>query len=147
MIATVLDRYPTPPCASLLGLDILEADTAARTVRIRFEARPSFCNASGTIQGGLLAAMLDDSLGPAVLIATGATLYPVTISLTVTFLAAAKPGALFAHAVVRQLGKTIGCVEATLTDENGVEIARAVSSVRLMSMDGAEGGAARPATP
>jgi len=134
MIATVLDAYPTPPCAVLLGLDILEADQAAGTVRIRFEGRADFCNASGHVQGGFLAAMLDDTIGPAVLIATGAARLPVTIALTVTYLAPARPGPIYGRAIVRQLGKTIGYIEASLEDAHGCEIARASSSVRLVPM-------------
>src|ERR1700678_1337718 len=94
MIATVLDNYPTPACARLLGLDILEADTAAGRIRIAFEARPEFCRATGDIQGGFLAAMLDDSMGPAVLIMTQAQVYPTTIDMTVSFMTAARPGTL-----------------------------------------------------
>jgi uncharacterized protein (TIGR00369 family) len=134
MIATVLDRYPTPPCAKLLGLKIIGVDRVTRSVRVRFEARPEFCNPAGHVQGGLLTAMLDDSMGPAVLIETDAAVYPVTISLNVTFLAPARPGPIFATATIRQLGKTIGCVEASLEDERGVELARATSNVRLLPM-------------
>jgi uncharacterized protein (TIGR00369 family) len=134
MIATVLDRYPTPPCAALLGLQIVGVDRPGRSVRVRFEARPEFCNPAGNVQGGLLTAMLDDSMGPAVLIETDAALYPVTISMNVTFLSPAKPGPIYANAFIRQLGKTIGFLESCLEDEDGVEIARATSSVRLMPM-------------
>jgi uncharacterized protein (TIGR00369 family) len=136
MFATILDRYPVPPCASLLGLEILEADKAAGTVRIRFEAKPEFCNASGFIQGGLLTAMLDDTMGPAVLIMTDATLMPVTITLTVSFMAPAKPGPIFGTGVVWRLGKLIGHLEASLEDSDGVELARATSSVRLIKFGG-----------
>jgi acyl-coenzyme A thioesterase PaaI-like protein len=69
-----------------------------------------------------------------VLIDTGAALYPVTISMTVTFLSPARPGPIFGAAVIRQLGKTIGFLEACLEDADGVEIARATSSVRLVPM-------------
>lgn len=134
MIATVLDRYPTPPCARLLGLQVVAVDRPGRSVRVRFEARPEFCNAAGNVQGGLLTAMLDDCMGPAVLIDTGAALYPVTISMTVTFLSPAKAGPIFGSGVIRQLGKTIGFLEAFLEDADGAEIARASSSVRLMPM-------------
>lgn len=136
--ATVLDRYPTPPCAKLLGLDILDADPARGWVRVRFEAAADFRNASGAIQGGLLTAMLDDTMGPAVLIMTGARLYPTTIAMSVIFLAPARPGELVGEATVLQLGKTIGFVEASLTDGAGVVIARATSSVRLRAMQSAD---------
>lgn len=134
MIATVLDRFPTPDCAQLLGLDIIAADAAKGWVRVGFIAKQEFCNASGAIQGGILAAMLDDTMGPAVLIKTNAEFYPTTIDMNVSFLAAARPGPLFGEASVLQLGKTIAFLEANLTDTHGKLVARATSSVRLAPM-------------
>ncbi len=134
MQATILDRFPMPPCARTLGFELIEADAAKGTASIRFEALPSFCNPAGQVQGGFLAAMLDDSMGPAVVIASRGERYPVTISLTVTFLAPASPGPITGRAQIRQLGRTIGCVEASLEDADGVELARAVASVRLMPL-------------
>lgn len=138
-IPTVLDQFPTPPCATLLGLDILEADKSDGRVRIAFIARPEFCNAAGNVQGGFLTAMLDDCMGPAVLIATDAAAYPSTISLTVSFLAPARPGQLIGSARVVQLGKTIGFIEAELTDSAGKLIARATSNVRITAISKAVG--------
>ena len=132
MFATVLDRFPTPPCAGLLGLDIIDAKPHDGWVRIRFEAKPEFCNAAGDIQGGMLAAMLDDTMGPAVLITTNAEMLPTTIDMHVSFLAPAKPGPLIGEAMVVQLGKTVGFVEARLADELGLIVARATASVRLI---------------
>jgi uncharacterized protein (TIGR00369 family) len=133
-IPTVLDRFPTPPCAIVLGLDILEADREAGRVKIAFAAKADFCNASGHIQGGFLAAMLDDCMGPAILIATDAQAFPSTIDLNVQFLAPAKPGRIIGTARVVQLGKTIGFVEAELEDEGGKPLARGTASVRITAM-------------
>jgi len=134
MQATILDRFPMPPCSRMLGFELIEADAASGTASIRFQAQAAFCNPAGQIQGGFLAAMLDDSMGPAVVIASRGERYPVTISLTVTFLTPASPGPIIGRAQVRQLGRTVGCVEASLEDANGVELARAVASVRLMPL-------------
>ena len=133
-IPTVLDRFPTPPCATLLGLDILEADHANGRVKIAFMAMPEFCNASGNIQGGFLTAMLDDCMGPAVLIATNAKFFPSTIDLNVQFLAPAKPGQIMGSGRVVKIGKTIGFAEAELEDVNGSIVARATASVRITAM-------------
>jgi uncharacterized protein (TIGR00369 family) len=133
-IPTILDRFPTPPCANLLGLDILETDRETGRVKIAFMAKPQFCNASGNVQGGFLAAMLDDCMGPAFLIATNAESFPSTIDLSVQFLAPAKPGGLIGKGRVVKIGNTIGFVEAELEDENGKLIARATSSVRITAM-------------
>ena len=91
-IPTILDQFPTPPCATLLSIDILEADQENGRVTIAFKAKPEFCNASGNVQGGFLAAMIDDCMGPAILIATNAEAFPSTIDLNVQFLVPAKPG-------------------------------------------------------
>lgn len=133
-IPTILDQFPTPPCATLLSLDILEADRENGRVTIAFKAKPEFCNASGNVQGGFLAAMLDDCMGPAILIATNAEAFPSTIDLNVQFLAPAKPGQLIGKGRVIKIGKTIGFVEADLEDANGNPIARATASVRITAM-------------
>lgn len=133
-VPTILDRFPTPPCATLLSLDIMEADRENGRVKIAFTAKPEFCNASGNVQGGLLAAMLDDCMGPAILIATDAKCFPSTIDLNVQFLAPAKPGRLIGEGRVVKIGKTIGFVEAELEDGSGNLVARATASVRITAM-------------
>jgi uncharacterized protein (TIGR00369 family) len=133
-IPTILDRFPTPPCATLLGLDIREADRENGCVTIAFTAKPEFCNAAGNVQGGFLAAMLDDCMGPAILIATDAKSFPSTIDLNVQFLAPAKPGQLVGKGRVVKIGNTIGFVEAELEDASGRLIARATASIRITAM-------------
>ena len=91
-IPSVLDRFPQPPCAAHLGFDLLEADCERGFVKIAFFARPEFCNPRGQVQGGFLTAMLDDCMGPALLIATDAAVFPTTIDLHVQFLAPAVQG-------------------------------------------------------
>jgi uncharacterized protein (TIGR00369 family) len=133
-IPTILDRFPTPPCATLLSLDILAADRETGRVKIAFTARPEFCNASGNVQGGFLAAMIDDCMGPAILIATDAKSFPSTIDLNVQFLAPAKPGQLIGKGRVVKIGNSIGFVEAELEDPAGSLIARATACVRITAM-------------
>lgn len=135
MPVSIFDRFPKPPCAELLGWELIEQDPDVGRVVIRFEGRPEFLNPAGFVQGGLLSAMLDDAMGPAVLVKTGGAAYTVTIGLQVSFLAPARPGPLTAEARVVQLGKTIGFVEAELTDHTGTIVARATSNVRLVSTD------------
>jgi uncharacterized protein (TIGR00369 family) len=138
--ATALDHLPRPPCAELLGWRLVDARPADGWVRIGFEARPEFLNPAGYIQGGLLAAMLDDTMGPAVFIHTEGALYTATIDFNVSFMAPAKPGPLFGEGQVVRLGKSIGFVEAWLLDPAGGLIARATSSVRLVPAAKALGG-------
>jgi uncharacterized protein (TIGR00369 family) len=92
MIATALDRLPAPPCAKLLGWHLIDARPKDGWIRIGFDGKREFCNPAGFVQGGLLSAMLDDTMGPAVFVMTEGRLYTATITMTVNFLAPAKPG-------------------------------------------------------
>jgi acyl-coenzyme A thioesterase PaaI-like protein len=54
------------PAAVLLGREIVSVDTESGELRLRFLADRQFSNRHGTVQGGLLAAMLDSATGNAV---------------------------------------------------------------------------------
>ena len=55
--------------------------------------------------------MLDDTMGPAVLVMTEGRSYTTTVSLTVNFLNPARPSLIIGEAQVTQLGKSIAFVE------------------------------------
>jgi uncharacterized protein (TIGR00369 family) len=130
---TALDGLPRPPCAELLDWRMLEADIEAGWVRIAFEGSRQFLNPAGFIQGGFLAAMLDDSMGPAVFTMTRGALYTATIDMHVSYLAPARPGPYIGAGRVVQLGKTVAFLEASLTDADGTVVARATSAARLVA--------------
>jgi uncharacterized protein (TIGR00369 family) len=132
MIATALDALPRPPCAEMLGWRVLDARPDDGWIRVGFDGKPDFRNPAGYIQGGFLTAMLDDTMGPAVFVATEGALYTVTIDMTVNFLNPARPGPLVGEAMIVQLGRTIGFLEGRLADADGVIVARATSTVRLV---------------
>jgi uncharacterized protein (TIGR00369 family) len=137
--ATILDDLPAPPCARLLGWRILAAKPREGWIKVAFDARWEFTNPAGCIQGGFLAAMLDDTMGPAVFAMSGGRLYSPTIDMHVSFLKPARPGPLVGEGRVIQLGKSIAHMEATLTDAKGDLIARATCSARLVEADKALG--------
>ena len=132
MIATALDHLAAPPSAKLLGWHLIDARPKEGWIRIGFDGKREFCNPAGFVQGGILSAMLDDTMGPAVFVMTEGKLFTSTISLTVNFLAPAKPGPITGEARVTQLGKTIAFVEGKLMAADGVVLATATTSARLV---------------
>ena len=132
MIATALDRLPAPPCAKLLGWHLIDARPKDGWIRIGFDGKQDFCNPAGFVQGGILSAMLDDTMGPAVFAMTEGRLYTATISLTVNFLAPAKPGRIVGEARVTQLGKSVAFIEGRLTAQDGTLLATATTNARLV---------------
>ena len=87
-----LGNEPMPPCAELLGWQALELEPGR--VRVRYTARQAFCNPQGTIQGGFVAAMLDDAMGPALYTLLDETQFAPTLEMKVSYLRPAMPGAL-----------------------------------------------------
>ena len=132
MIKTALDQITPPASAKLLGWQLLDARPSDGWLKVGFDGKKEFCNPAGFVQGGLLTAMLDDTMGPAAFIMTDGKFYTTTISLTVNFLASAKPGPIIAEAKVIQLGKTIAFMEGKLTAEDGTLIATATTTARLL---------------
>ena len=135
MPEAIFDRFPKPPIAKHLGWTLVDQNAEKGRIRIAFEGRPEFANPAGFVQGGMLAAMLDDTMGPAVLVMSGGKSFTVTLGLNVSFLAPAKPGRFIAEGQVVQLGKTIAFIEATLTDAEGTVVARASSQARLIPVE------------
>ena len=132
MIATALDHFTAPPSSKLLGWHLIDARPEEGWIRIGFDGRQDFCNPAGFVQGGILSAMLDDTMGPAVLVMTEGKLFTSTITMTVNFLSPAKPGKLIGEATVTQLGKTVAFVEGRLMAEDGTLLATASTSARLV---------------
>lgn len=132
MIATALDHLTAPPSSKLLGWHLLDARPKQGWIRIGFDGKSEFCNPAGFIQGGILSAMLDDTMGPAVFVMTEGRLYTATITMTVNFLAPAKPGPIVGEADVTQLGKTVAFVEGRLMAADGTVLATATTSARLV---------------
>jgi uncharacterized protein (TIGR00369 family) len=133
-----IHRFPDSGTARLLAQRIIEADGADGRVRVAFEAGSAFENPAGFVQGGILATMLDDTMGPALWAHSGGTMFPVTIDMTISYLGAVRPGVIFGEGRVVQAGKTIAFLEAQLTDGDGKIVARAIASARLVKADRAE---------
>ena len=132
MIATALDHLTAPPSSKLLGWHLLDARPKDGWIRIGFDGKRDFCNPAGSVQGGILSAMLDETMGPAVFVMTEGRLYTATITMTVNFLAPARPGPIVGEANVTQLGKTIAFAEGKLMAEDGRVLATATTSLRLI---------------
>jgi len=135
MTKTIFDKFPLPPAARLLGWNLIALDPHAGTIEVEFNASTEFTNPSGFIQGGFLAAMLDDTLGPAVFAMTKGKRMTTTIDLHVHYLRPVKPGRVIAKARVINLGANIAFSEGELFNPDGKLSARATSSAILKDFD------------
>jgi uncharacterized protein (TIGR00369 family) len=120
-----------PPAAQLLGREIMSIDPASGEVKLRFMARGEFANRHGTVQGGMLAAMLDSATGNAVMAGLPSHLTAVTTRLDTQFLKPAGLGPIIATARLISRDDRIAEVTAELADSAGQIVARARAELRV----------------
>jgi uncharacterized protein (TIGR00369 family) len=130
-------RAPMPPAAGVLGWELVSVDPDAGTIEVAFAATDEFLNPVGVIQGGFLAAMLDDTMGPALVATLGPGLFAPTADLHVQFLRPARPGRLTGRGRVVRRGKDVAFLAGELLDESGrvVAAATATALIRAASFD------------
>jgi uncharacterized protein (TIGR00369 family) len=127
---------PESPVAHLLGRTIRSLAPEAGTIEVEFRPREEFLNTTGTIQGGMLAAMLDSTIGPAL----RATLAPgevaPTLELKVSFLRPAPLGPLTGRGRVVHKARSIAFLEGDLRNAAGEVVATATATARIVARGG-----------
>jgi uncharacterized protein (TIGR00369 family) len=121
-----------PPAARLLGREVIEFDRQHGGAKLRYVAQPEFLNRHGTVQGGLLAAMLDSATALALYSVLSPELTAVTINLNVSFVRPAKAGPLIATSRVVSRSERDAQVSGELHDLEGTLVANAVATLRIV---------------
>ncbi len=117
-----------PPTGPLLGMHVLEVDQAAGRVRIAYSPGDSLTNPRGTIQGGIVTAMLDDAAACAGIVALGEAGFIASLEIKTSFFAPAYPGPLFAEGRCLKMGRSSCFLEAELRDSEGKLLAKMTST-------------------
>jgi uncharacterized protein (TIGR00369 family) len=124
-------RRPLAPISRLLGWKLLSLDAANGAIRVEFTAQPSFINPIGTLQGGILTAMMDDAMGPVATAFLGGHHAAPTVELKMNFMRPAVVGTLFVDAKVVHRGRKIMFLEGTMKDKDDRMIATATATARI----------------
>ncbi len=127
-------RAAPPPAATLLGWQLVAIDPEAGTIEVAFTASEQFLNPAGAIQGGFLAAMLDDTLGPALVATLGPGLFAPTTDLHVQFLRPARPGRLTGRGRIVRRGREVAFLAGELVDDSGQVVAAAVATAQIRAL-------------
>jgi uncharacterized protein (TIGR00369 family) len=132
-------RAPLPAAAATLGWELISVSPEDGTIEVAFDASEAFLNPAGSIQGGFLAAMLDDTMGPALVAGLDPGDFAPTTDLHVQFLRPAQPGRLIGRGRVVRRGKDVGFLAGELVDNDGAVVAVATATVQIrarMLLDG-----------
>ena len=119
---------PPAPITRLLSWKFIEFDETTNTISVEMSARPEFINPAGVVHGGMLAAMLDETIAPAVAATLGPGEFAPTLEMKVSFMAPAKPGRIRGIGKVVSRGRTICFGEGRLLDDTDRLIAAATAS-------------------
>ena len=129
----VRGELPPPPCAMTLGIEFAAIDGERGTAEVTFEAKQEFLNPAGNVQGGFLAAMLDDTMGPALTATLDAGEFAPTLNLNVQFHRPAKAGPLSGVGRVVLRGREVCQLSAELMQNDKiVATATATAIIRKM---------------
>jgi len=124
---------PRPPVLTLLGSHIDTVDASAGTLSATYRAQASFRNPAGTVQGGMLSAMLDDLTASLVDATLAAGQGVATLNLNVSFLRPAQVGTLQGEARMLRRGRDVCHVMGTLLQDDK-EVATAVAVCKVVSV-------------
>jgi uncharacterized protein (TIGR00369 family) len=130
----VQGRAPVPPAAATLGFEFLDADPDAGTIEVAFTAGEAFTNPVGNVLGAFQAAMLYDTLGPALLATLEPDQFQSTSQLSVSFLRPVRPGRLIGRGRVVHREGELAFLEASLLDDRGAVVATATATARVIPL-------------
>jgi len=127
-------RTPLPPAAATLGIELIHADVEAGTIELAFAAREEFTNPAGNVLGGFVAAMLYDTVGPALLATLDPDQFQSTLQLSVSFLRPVKPGRLTGKGRIVHHDGDLVFLQAELRTPDDAVIATATATARVIPL-------------
>jgi uncharacterized protein (TIGR00369 family) len=127
-------RMPLPRAAATLGLEFVDVDADSGTIELAFTATEAFTNPSGNVLGAFQAAMLYDTVGPALLATLEPDQFQSTSQLNVNFLRPVRPGRIAARGRVVHREGDLVFLEATLFDAEDRVIATATATARVIEL-------------
>jgi uncharacterized protein (TIGR00369 family) len=134
-------RAPLPRAAATLGMELIDADVDAGTIELAFAATEDFTNPTGNVLGAFQAAMLYDTVGPALLATLEPDQFQTTLQLSVSFLRPVRPGRIVGKGRVVHRDGDMVFLEASLLDPDGEVIATAAATARVIPLSGARAAA------
>ena len=137
----VQGRAPLPRAAATLGFEFVDADVEAGTIEVAFAATEAFTNPMGNVLGAFQAAMLYDTVGPALLATLEPDRFQSTQELHVRFLRPVRPGRITGKGRVVGRDGDLAELEASLVDADGSLIATATATARVIPLASATAAA------
>src|SRR5215470_12246180 len=134
-------QAPLPRAAATLGLEFIDFDAGTGTIDLAFTATEDFTNPAGNVLGAFLAAMLYDTVGPALLATLPPDRFQSTLELKASFLRPVRPSRILGRGRVVHREGDLAFLEAALTDADGVVAATATATATVIALSSARAAA------
>lgn len=133
ILAQIRRDFQKLPIAKLLNAVPVGYDPSESRFTVEFDAKGDICNLVGTIQGGILTAMLDNAMSFAIIGELGPEFVAPSIEIKTNYIAPAKPGRILGEGHVVRRGRTIAFLDGQLTDGAGQLLATATATAQIRS--------------
>lgn len=110
-----------------------------RTIELAFAGTEAFTNPTGNVLGAFQAAMLYDTVGPALLATLEPDQFQSTLEMSVRFLRPVRPGRIVGRGRVVHRDGDLAVLEAELLDPKQETIATATATARVIPLVEAAG--------
>lgn len=131
-LAERLADLPPDHLLRTLGFQRLVSSGGGRCA-MEFLGGMNMCHSGGIVQGGFITGWLDAAMAHAHFSQGATDLGPVSLEIKVSFFAPVRPGLVIAEGWIERAGKSTCFAEAQLKDASGAVLAKANSTMRLVS--------------
>jgi uncharacterized protein (TIGR00369 family) len=128
MLARFQNSKKRPPCSDTLGMRLTEVKQEAKCIRMDFDVPKMFANPTGAVQGGFIAAMMDEAMSTCCIIASNVTMTAPTLEMKTSYLRRLMPGQAHVEACILKWGRSAAFMEAECFDANGRLVAKATAT-------------------
>jgi len=124
LLLRMRELFPSEIHLPGVDIDSVEVDYETGTTTLRFEVAEARANQFGSVQGGVVATMLDGCIGIAGAVRSGGVLAMPLAEINVSYVRPVPSGTVIGKGAVVRLGRKVGFIEGTLIDLDGVVLAR-----------------------
>ena len=129
----VIEGFRVVPISRFLDARLESHDPVTGVLRVSFATRPEYANPAGMVNGGIVSAMLDDTMGALVVAQTGGAKLPVSTDLHTSFFKGVPIGPrCMVEARIDRMGRSIAFTSGVALNENGDVLAKAIHTALLI---------------
>jgi uncharacterized protein (TIGR00369 family) len=132
---SIAPGFSNPPITRFLESRFESHDLSTGLLRLSYPTKPEYATPAGTVNGGIVAAMLDDAMGPLCLVHSGGAKIWATTDLHTQFF---KPVAIgprcFAESRMDRMGRAVAFSSAVLLNDKNEICAKVVHTAQLIDL-------------